>query len=145
MPHRARGSAGRVVFGGQLRRSRDDALPSTPCSAWASPRRRAAFSLVYVLWRDARLTEPSHEPTAIHYHIMRPIVHHSKIRCRLAAMGQKPQLPHCNIEVRFTSVNGPTQALCMKGPDAAQLPLPRGCQFWLYGKIADTDRKPEAH
>ncbi len=33
----------------------------------------------------------------------------------------------------------------MKGPDAAQLPLPRGCQFWLYGKIADTDRKPEAH
>ena len=57
---------------------------------------------------------------------------------------QKPQLPHCNIEVRFTSVNGPTQALCMKGPDAAQLPLPRGRQFWLYGKVADTDRNSEA-
>ena len=85
------GAAGRVVFGGELRGSRDDALPSTPCSAWASPRRRAAVSLVYVLWRDARLTEPSHKPTAINYHIMRPVVHHSKIRCRLAALGAKPE------------------------------------------------------
>src|SRR5712692_4016135 len=37
-----------------------------------------------------RLTEPSHGPTTIHYHIIRSVVHHSKIRCRLAAMGQNP-------------------------------------------------------
>src|SRR6516225_11836161 len=36
-----------------------------------------------------RLTEPSHGPTIIRYHIMRSVVHHSKIGCRLAAMGQK--------------------------------------------------------
>src|ERR1700726_159265 len=39
-----------------------------------------------------RLTGPSHGPTTIHYHIMRSVVHHSKIRCRLAAMGHFRQI-----------------------------------------------------
>jgi hypothetical protein len=33
-------------------------------------------------------------------------VHHSKIRCRLAAMGQNRKLPHRNGNGRFTSITG---------------------------------------
>src|SRR6516225_5087688 len=40
-----------------------------------------------------RLTEPSRGPMTIHYHIMRSVVHHSKIRCRLAASGQNEKPP----------------------------------------------------
>src|SRR5712692_4929148 len=43
-----------------------------------------------------RLTETSHGPTTIHYHIMRSVVHHSKIRCRLAAMGQTAKSRQCD-------------------------------------------------
>jgi hypothetical protein len=50
-----------------------------------------------------RLTGPSHGPTTIHYHIMGSVVHHSKIRCPLAAMGQ-PRRFH---PVRVTSAYPP--------------------------------------
>ena len=52
-----------------------------------------------------RLTEPSHRPTTIRYHIMRSVVHHSKIRCRLAAMGQNLRLPQRNIGIRFNPIS----------------------------------------
>src|SRR5262245_57350579 len=39
-----------------------------------------------------RLAEPFPWATTIRYHIIRSVVHHSKIRCRLAAMGHFRQI-----------------------------------------------------
>ena len=53
-----------------------------------------------------RLTEPCLGPTTIRYHIMRSVVHHSRIGGRSSATGQNPNLPHCNSNGRFTSMSG---------------------------------------
>ena len=60
---------------------------------------RCVFAALRLIVRR-RLTEPSHGPTSIHYHTMRSVVHHSTIRCRLAATGQNPnasQTPVCQL------------------------------------------------
>ena len=38
------------------------------------------------------------------------VVHHSKMGCRLPALGQNPKLPHCSSNGRFTSISGHYEA-----------------------------------
>jgi hypothetical protein len=68
---------------------------------------RCVFAGLRVVVRR-RLTEPSHGPTTIHYHIVRAVVHHSTIRCRLAAMGHSLPYFGCQGSLRF--VSGSTQS-----------------------------------
>jgi hypothetical protein len=64
------------------------ARPLARYSAWAWACCRAAFLLVCGAWCEAVSPSPSRGPTTLRYHIMRPVVHHSKIRRQLVAMGQ---------------------------------------------------------